>query len=247
VRNWVGAVVIAGLCAACSGGTPTQDSSAEGAAATPAETPQTAGGRTAEQAPDGAQGRPQAAAKPEPPPPPPAPTHREVILPEGTTLRLELRSAVASDSSNVEDAVTAVLRQAVVVDGQTVLPAGTAFAGTVTDVERSGRVKGVARVAYRFNAFTYDDERYGVSTAPLVHEAETTKKEDAKKIAIGAGIGAAIGAIAGGGDGAAKGAAIGGAGGTGVVLGTRGNEVRLGPGADINTRLTAPITVRVKL
>jgi hypothetical protein len=255
VKNWVGAVVIAGLSAACGGGTP-QTTGAPEATGTPgtstaeqgqpagatvpsAERPPTPGGQTAE--------RPQAAAKPEPPPPPPAPTHREVTLPEGTALRLELKSAVASDSSSVEDAVTAVLRQPVVVDGQTVLPAGTTFAGTVTDVERSGRVKGVARVAYRFNSFTYDDERHSVATAPLVHEAEATKKEDAKKIAIGAGIGAAIGAIAGGGDGAAKGAAIGGAGGTGVVLGTRGNEVRLGPGADVTTRLTAPVTVRVKL
>jgi hypothetical protein len=247
VKNWVGAVVIAGLCAACGGGGTPEANTAEpgqpaGEAAAPA-----AGGQTAEQPADAAQSRPQAAAKPEPPPPPPAPTHREVTLPEGTTLRLELKSAVASDSSRVEDAVTAVLRQAVVVDGQTVLPAGTTFAGHVTDVEKSGRVKGVARIAYRFNSFTYDDERYDVTTAPLVHEAEATKSEDAKKIAIGAGIGAAIGAIAGGGDGAAKGAAIGGAGGTGVVLGTRGKEVRLGPGADVNTRLTAPISVRVKL
>ena len=64
------------------------------------------------------------------------------------------------------------------------------------------------------------------------------------KIGIGAGAGAAIGAILGGGDGAAKGAAIGGAGGTGVVLATRGDEVRRGPGADVTTRLTAPLTVR---
>ena len=59
-------------------------------------------------------------------------------------------------------------------------------------------------------------------------------------------LGAALGAILGGGSGAAKGAAIGGAGGTGVVLATKGKEVRLGPGAAITTRLTAPLTVRVR-
>ena len=58
----------------------------------------------------------------------------------------------------------------------------------------------------------------------IAHEAEATKGEDAKKIGIGAGIGAAVGAIVGGGDGAAKGAAIGGAGGTGVVLATKGRK-----------------------
>jgi hypothetical protein len=71
--------------------------------------------------------------------------------------------------------------------------------------------------------------------------------EHATTLALRAGPGAAIGALLGGGDGAAKGAAIGGAGGTGAVLATRGKEVRLGPGADVNTRLTAPLTLRVKL
>jgi hypothetical protein len=54
-----------------------------------------------------------------------------------------------------------------------------------------------------------------------------------------------LGAVLGGGGGAAKGAAIGGAAGTGVVLATRGKEVRLGPGANVTTKLEAPLTVRV--
>jgi hypothetical protein len=173
------------------------------------------------------------------------PAFREVTLPAGTTLRLRLQSAIASDSSRVEDAVRAELTEAVSADGATVLPAGTAVVGNVTDVERSGRVKGRARLAYRFNSLTHGGERYDVVTAPLSHEAEATKGEDATKIAVGAGAGAVVGALLGGGDGAAKGAAIGGAGGTGVVLATRGEEVRLGPGAAVTTRLTAPLTVRI--
>jgi hypothetical protein len=177
---------------------------------------------------------------------PAAPRYREITLPQGTTLPLRLRSAVASDTSRVEDAVRAELREAVVVNGATVLPAGTELAGVVTEAEQSGRVKGRARVGYRFNTLTYDGERYDIATAPLAHEAEATKGEDATKIAVGAGAGAAIGAILGGGDGAAKGAAIGGAAGTGAVLATRGEEIRLGPGASVTTRLTAPLKIRVK-
>src|SRR6185436_18497760 len=143
--------------------------------------------------------------------------------------------------------VRASLRQAVSVDGTSVLPSGTEVVGTVTDVERAGRVKGRARVAYRFNSINYDGEKYDIRTNTLSHLAPATKGEDATKIGIGAGAGAAIGALLGGGDGAAKGAAIGGAGGTGVVLATRGKEVRLGPGADVTARLTAPLTVRVKV
>jgi hypothetical protein len=170
---------------------------------------------------------------------------REVTIPAGTTLRLTLQSAVASDSSQVEDTVRAELRQPVAVDGQQVLPVGTEVVGTVTDVQRSGRVKGLARVAYRFNSLRAAGERYDIRTSPLAHQAAATKGQDAKKIGIGAGAGAALGAIFGGGSGAAKGAAIGGAGGTGVVLATRGKEVHLGPGAAVTTKLTAPLIVRV--
>ena len=175
------------------------------------------------------------------------PTFREVTLPAGTTLLLRLRSAVASDSSQVEDVVRAELREAVSGGGTTVLPAGTEFAGTVTEAAQSGRVKGLARVAYRFDTLSLAGERHEIVTAPLVHEAESTKKEDATKIAIGAGAGAAIGALLGGGSGAAKGAAIGGAGGAGVVLGTRGDEVRLESGANVTTTLSKPLTIRVRV
>jgi hypothetical protein len=200
-------------------------------------------GNAATDAPAGAESTAAAAA--EVPAKPAEPVLREVVIPAGTTLRLTLQSAVASDSSQVEDTVRAELRQPVSVEGERVLPAGTEVVGTVTDVQRSGRVKGRAQIAYRFNSLRTAGERYDIRTSPLSHTAAATKGEDAKKIGIGAGAGAALGAILGGGDGAAKGAAIGGAGGTGVVLATRGKEVHVGPGAEVNTKLTAPLTVRV--
>jgi hypothetical protein len=222
MQKWLCAVVLAGVCTACGG-----SASPEQAAALP-------GGEDAKSA---------AAAAPEKPA---EPVYREVTVPSGTTLRLELKSSVASDTSKVEDTVRAVLRQAVTVEGKTVIPAGTEVVGTVTDVERSGRVKGLAHVAYRFTSIRHDRERYDIRTSTISHEAKPTKKKDATKIAIGAGAGAALGSILGGGSGAAKGAAIGGGAGTGAVLATRGDEVRLGPGADVSTRLTSPLTVRVK-
>jgi hypothetical protein len=220
MRKWLSAAALAGVCAACGGSGSTEP-------ATPA------GETTAETA------VPEEKA-------PAEPVYKDVTLPAGTTLRLDLKSSVASDTSKVEDTVRAALRQAVVVDGHTVLPVGTELVGTVTDVARSGRVKGRARIAYRFSSLRHDSERYNIKTATIAHEAAATKKKDATKIAIGAGAGAAIGAIFGGGGGAAKGAAIGGGAGTGAVLATRGDEVRRGPGADVTTTLTAPLTVRVK-
>lgn len=175
-----------------------------------------------------------------------AASFREVTIPSGTTLRLSLASGVASDTSRVEQPVRATLRSPVSVNGKVVLPAGSEVSGVVTEAEESGRVKGRARIAMRFNSLHAAGETYDIRTSGFAQEAAATKKQDATKIAVGAGAGAALGAILGGGSGAAKGAAIGGAGGTGVVLATKGKEVRLGPGAAITTRLTAPLTVRVK-
>jgi len=175
------------------------------------------------------------------------PEYREITIPSGTSLPLELKTAVASDTSKVEDPVRAALRSPITVDGVQVLPAGTDVLGHVTAAERSGKVQGRASVAFRFSTIDLPGEggREPISTATISHVAAATKKKDATKIGIGAGAGAAIGAIVGGGSGAAKGAAIGGAAGTGAVLATRGDEVRLGPGAIVTAKLTAPLTVRV--
>jgi len=179
----------------------------------------------------------------------PAPEYREVTLPAGTILPVELTSAVASDTSRVEDAVRGTLRRAVTVGGVQALPAGTAVTGVVTAAERSARVKGRARVAFRFTAIDPpgDAQRMSMRTDTVSRMAEATKKQDAYKIGGGAAGGAIVGGILGGGDGAAKGAAIGGAAGTGVVLATRGKEIRLGPGTPVSVRLAAPLTVRVRV
>jgi hypothetical protein len=170
----------------------------------------------------------------------------EITIPSGTTLRLELGSAVASDTSQVEQPVKATLRTPVTINGTVALPAGAEVAGIVSDAEGAGRVKGRAHIGMSFSSVRAHGETYNMKTSGYSQLAPATKGEDATKIAIGAGAGAALGAILGGGDGAAKGAAIGGAGGTGVVLATKGQEVRLGPGANITTRLTAPLTIRVR-
>jgi hypothetical protein len=193
---------------------------------------------------------PGAAARPAARPAAPAApriSYRDVTIPSGTTLPLALTSSMASDTSVVEDAVTAELTRAINIDGREVLPAGTLLDGNVTQVDDSGRVKGRAMIAFRFTSLRTAGERYDVETATLTHVAPATKGEDATKIGIGAGAGAVIGGLLGGGDGAAKGAAIGGAAGTGVVLATKGKEMRLAPGADVSSQLTAPVTVRVRV
>jgi len=175
-----------------------------------------------------------------------APAYREVTLPAGTVLPVDLETSVGSDISRVEQPVHGRLRRAIVEHGVEVLPAGAAISGHVTAAQRPGKVKGVGYVAFRFTQLdTPGAGTSRISTALISRTAPATKKQDAMKIGAPAAAGAAIGAIVGGGDGAAKGAVIGGAAGTGYVLSTRGKEVRVGKGADLSVKLTAPLTVRV--
>jgi hypothetical protein len=175
--------------------------------------------------------------------------YREVTLPAGTVLPLELSSAVGSDTSHVEEQVRATLRRSVSSNGVQVLPAGTVVLGHVTNAKRSAKVKGRASVAFRFNQVDLpgDGGRMPIRTATVSRVAPATKKADAAKIGGGAVGGAIIGGIFGGGSGAAKGAAIGGGAGTGVVLATRGKEVHVAAGTPLSVRLTAPLIVRVPL
>ena len=176
-----------------------------------------------------------------------APAVREVTIPAGTELPIALDSSVGSDTSRPEQPVQAHLTRPVVVRGVTVLPAGSRITGVVTDATRSGKVKGRAHVAMRFDSLTpaQSDARYRISTTAVGRTAPATKKKDALEIGGGAAGGALVGAIVGGKKGAAIGSVAGGGAGTAVVLSTRGKEVRLGRGAAMTIRLIEPVTVRV--
>lgn len=177
------------------------------------------------------------------------PEYRTVTVPAGTVLPIQLKTTVGSETSHVEDQVRGTLRRSIEVDGLEAIPAGSVVLGTVTEASRSARVKGRARVAFRFTSVDVpgDAERLSIRTGAIAREAEGTKKKDAAKIGGAAAAGAVIGGIIGGGDGAAKGAAIGGGAGTGVVLSTRGKEVTLPSGTNVSAKLLEPVTMRVRV
>lgn len=172
----------------------------------------------------------------------PEPTVREVTIPADTTLTVKLTTPVASDTSKVEDPVSGTLARPIVVSGTTAVPAGAKVTGTVLEADRSGRVKGRASIAFRFDHLVVGGERHQIQTNRIAREAAADTKGDLKKGGIGAGAGAVIGGIAGGGKGAAIGGAIGG---SGAVMATRGKEIRLAAGTTVSATLQEPLTVQV--
>jgi hypothetical protein len=172
---------------------------------------------------------------------------KEITLPAGTRLAIALDTPVASNTSRVEQAVRGHVTRNVSINGVVVVPAGSEVYGVVTDARRSGKVKGRAHVAIRFNTLVPkgSTERYRIQTGVIGRTAPATKKNDAVKIGAPAAGGAALGALIGGKKGALIGAGAGGGAGTAVVLSTRGKEVGIGRGAALALRLISSVPVRV--
>jgi hypothetical protein len=171
---------------------------------------------------------------------------RSITIPDNTAMDVTLNTALASDTSRVEQRVDGTLASPVVIDGVTVIPTGSALRGHVTNVDDSDKIKGRAELGFRFTTLTVGAVTYDIDTKPLGYVAESTKKDDAVKIGVGAAAGAVIGAIAGGKKGAAIGTAVGAGAGTGVVLATDGKEIRLAEGRKLTVSLSNPLTIRTK-
>ena len=172
---------------------------------------------------------------------------REVTIPAGTRLPVILDTPVGSDTSHAEEPVRAHLARAISINGQKALAEGSRLNGVVTTATESGRVKGLAHVAVRFDTvMPTGNERYNIQTAAVVRTAPSTKKKDALEIGAPAAGGAIIGGVLGGKKGAAIGTAVGGGAGAAVVLSTRGKEIHLPKGAALTLQLSQPLTVRVR-
>lgn len=180
---------------------------------------------------------------------PPAPRVAETVtIPAGTSVSVRLASTLNSEKNVAGDSFTATLDSPLVVNDIVLAERGARVDGKVVEVDRSGRVKGLARLSLALTRIQLSDgQRVEVKTDAWERVAESSGKRDAAKVGIMTGIGAAIGAIAGGGKGAAVGAASGAGAGTGVVLATRGKAAQIDVETKIPFRLSNALTVTEKI
>jgi hypothetical protein len=161
-----------------------------------------------------------------------------LIVPEDTTLHLVLETALSSATSKQGDLVVGKLADDVKVGEKVVLPEGTELKGQVTAAVPSGRVKGLARLAFDFDRILLKGTEHPIETRAIDITADNTHKRDAAIIGGGTAGGAIIGAVTGGKKGAGIGALIGAATGTGVVLTNKGKEVKIPSGTQLGVKLT---------
>jgi hypothetical protein len=182
-----------------------------------------------------------------PVPPPPEPDFLEFVIEADAVIGIRLEDPVSSNTATVEDRVMARVSRDVIVDGRTVVPAGTLLEGYVTLVERGGRFRDKAKLEVRFTALILSErERLPVLTQVITREGESPTDEAASKIGASAVIGTILGAVIGGKKGAAIGSVAGAAGGTAAVAAGNPNAATLAAGTPLTVRLAEPVTLLIK-
>lgn len=180
-------------------------------------------------------------------PAPPVPVYEELVVPPSAVVGLRIETPVSSEDARIEDRVQARVTRDVMADGRVAIPAGTRAIGSVTLVDRGGKVRERARLGVRFHTLVLaDGTELPVRTEAILREGESPAGESSRKIGGAAVGGAILGAIINGKKGAIVGGATGAAGGTAVVMAGDRNAATLPVGAIVTVRLSAPFSVAVE-
>ena len=169
-------------------------------------------------------------------------------IPHDTVMRVELMSNLSTEASQKGDRFEAKVVEPKEYEG-------AMLQGSVTRVQRPGKVKGTAELQLSFDEIRLPDGRAAKMSAQVIEVLQTgtsdgvgkvdpeggvkgkdSTKSDVTKIGAATGIGAVIGAIFGGGSGAAIGATIGAGAGTAGVLRERGKDIYLYQGQQMRIR-----------
>jgi TolA-binding protein len=183
---------------------------------------------------------------PDPTPAPAAPraperpraTASRTEIPANTELDVRLSNILNSGTAQVEDRFEATTAADLIIDGRTIVPAGSIMRGVVSSVTPAGRLKRKAEMMVTFDQLTINGRSYPVrGTVTQAIEGEGVKG-DLPRAGVGAGVGAIIGGILGGFKGAMAGILIGGG---GTIAATEGKEVELPQGTVLRVRIEAPV------
>jgi hypothetical protein len=185
------------------------------------------------------------------------PASKVYLVEPGTKIPLSMINSVSTKSAQPGDRVYLESVFPILVDGKIVIPPGSYVAGTITKIQRPGKVKGRGEFYLRFDTLTLPngvtrDFRATVSNLDGRASEDLDRKEgsiksegnkagDARTVGETTAAGASIGAIAAGAKGAGLGAAAGAAAGIAGVLFTRGPDAVLARGTTVEMVLDRTI------
>lgn len=178
---------------------------------------------------------------------PPVPLFEDLTVAADSVLGLQIDTTVTSERAKVEDKVNARVTRDVKVGNDLAIPAGSRVEGSVTLVDKGGKIKERARLGIRFHTLVLaDGTSVPISTEALYREGPSPAGESTAKIGGAAVGGAILGAIMGGRKGATIGGAVGAAGGTAAAMAGDRNPATLPAGSTVTVRILSPVTVTVE-
>ena len=176
----------------------------------------------------------------------PAPEPAAITIPAGTDIATRIVTAVSSATARVEDNVTATMTGDVTVDGRTAIPSGSRLLGSVTTVQRGGRMSGSDRIRIRFHTLAYNDVEIPLRTDTITRTGPGQASQNATRIGGGAAVGSILGAILGGKRGAAIGSAIGAGGGSAAAAAQHAAPAILEAGKTLTLRTSRPVRIETR-
>jgi len=167
----------------------------------------------------------------------------------GTTLTLASGSKVCTNTNKVGDRFSATLNEAVTGSNGAVIPAGATAVIEVTKLKRSENANDNIEMGFAVRTISFGGATYNVdgdvTSAAVDRVRNSTKGNDAKKVAGGAVLGAVIGQVIGKDTkGTVIGAAAGAAAGTAAAATTANYEGCVNDGGRIVITLTSPLTIK---
>jgi outer membrane biosynthesis protein TonB len=183
---------------------------------------------------------------PRPKAPAPAPTpapNPGITVPSGTVITVAVTTPISSETAQVGDTWTGVVKNNVVVGEKTVIPSGSTVSGTVSAVKSAAKGDR-AMLDLAIGSMTVEGASYAANATTTAIEAGSTRARNLGAIAGTAGAGALIGGAVGGKKGALIGGLIGGVGASGAVAKSKGYQVALKEGTELTFSTSKAVNIK---
>lgn len=178
---------------------------------------------------------------------PTAPAIRQVSIPGGTPVHIQMIDSVDSATNHAGDIFHASLALPITVDGETIVPSGADVYVKLVNSSSAGHIAGRSELTLQLARLDFQGASYNLSSDDYKDVGKSRTTRTAETVGAGAAIGAIIGGILGHGKGAAIGAGVGGGGGVAAEEATKSPQVHIASETKLDFTLQQPVTVAYTL
>jgi hypothetical protein len=170
-------------------------------------------------------------------------TAKQVTVPSGTVLAVQLSESLSSDLNHPGDTFSARLVSPIMVGNQMVIPENATVWGEIVEARNAGHFNGSSELVAKVTRLTFNGKTYRLRSSEYSQKSAARDIQTAEIIGGGAGVGAILGAILGGTKGAAVGAVLGAGVGTGARVMSKPKQIEFPAQSTLSFRLETPLTL----